>query len=160
MSKEDLSETDPRVIKALEGVPTAKMRQFAMIIAKSDKINATQAHKDAGYKATEGSHGVQGHRLMRDQRIIDAVGRLRALLGKTYSLTIDDVLDNLAYAVDKAKEKGDLANMLRGLELQGKHMAMWVEKTVTEDANESKRLSQKEADELREIAKLRLRKVG
>ena len=160
MSKEDLSETDPRVIKALEGVPTAKMRQFAMIIAKSDKINATQAHKDAGYKATEGSHGVQGHRLMRDQRIIDAVGRLRALLGKTYSLTIDDVLDNLAYAVDKAKEKGDLANMLRGLELQGKHMAMWVEKTVTEDANESKRLSQKEAEELREIAKLRLRKVG
>ena len=158
--KQDLSETDPRIIEALAGIPSMKMKQFAMIVAKADKINATQAHKDAGYHATEGSHGVQGHRLMKDQRIIDAVGKLRALLGKAYSLTIDSVLDELADVVEKAKSKGDLQSRLRALELQGKYLAMWTEKTLTEDINESKRLSQKEADELREIAKLRLHKVG
>jgi hypothetical protein len=81
-------------------------------------------------------------------------------MGKAYSLTIDDVMSTLAYAIEKAKEKGDLANLLRAAELQGKRLGIWEEKTVTEDANESKRLSQKETEELREIAKLRLRKVG
>ncbi len=155
----DLSESDPRIIDALKGL-TGKQAAFALIIAKEPTIAATQAHIKAGYTGTYNSHGVEGFKCLRNPKIVKAVTIIREIIGSYHKLSADKVLADLETTRLKAITKGDLATATRCSELQGKTLALFADKQIVEDPAKARELDEKEAEEAKRIAQIRLRDCG
>jgi len=155
----DLDQTNPKVAKILDKL-TSKQAKFCMILAQKPTISATQAHIDADYKGTYNTHGVSAHQLIRNPKVIAAVTSLKALLGTEYKLTRESVLARLEDAVTDCLDHNDRPNLLRALELQGKAIAMWTEKRQVEDVTERDAMSEREQEEARRIAQIRLAQAG
>jgi hypothetical protein len=158
--KKELTDTDPKVVEALKGITSGRMRAFALILAQNPSLSFVQAHKEAGYLGTYGTHGQHGMELSRDPKVVKAVMAIREILGNTYKLTAERVLADLAEIIERARKDDDRTSWLKAVELEGKYFGMWKERQLTEDVNETRRLEEKEQEAARAIANVLLRKTG
>lgn len=122
--------------------------------------NATQAAKKAGYKGDDRAMAYVGCINLRKSSIIAAIKAKQAETHQKQALTIESVLRNLQLAIDDSVAHNDRPSLLRGLELQGKYLAMWTERSQVEDLTERRRLSDKAKEEATRLANIRLREVG
>ena len=155
----DLDMSDPRIQDAVKDL-TGKQTAFAVAIATNPRLSATQAARDSEYKGDDNVLAQVGFENMRKPNIVKAVTIIKGILHNDYKLTIDKVLIDLEDAISQANTKGDVASRIRGIELQGKYLAMWTDKQQIEDPAKVRQLEEKEADEARRIAQIRLRDCG
>ena len=93
-------------------------------------LNATQAAIRAGYAKSGAS--VEGTRLLANAKIATAVAAAQAKRSERTEITQDYVLATIRGTVERC-ESSDNYNpqaVLRGLELLGRHLAMFTDKTV------------------------------
>jgi len=93
-------------------------------------LNATQACIRAGYsKKTARSVGSEN---LTKPCIQKEIQRLKAKRYEKIDLTIDKVLKDLEYVRQKTLGEGQYSVSLKATELQGKHLAMFTDKTQVE----------------------------
>lgn len=71
------------------------------------------------------------------------------------NITVDKVLADLEHDKLLAREKGDIATAVRADEIQGKYLAMWIDKQII-DEPAARALDEHEVAEASELARLRL----
>lgn len=89
-------------------------------------LNATQAAVRAGY--SEHTAEQQGSRLLRNAHVRAAVDCVMAERSRRLGITAERVLSDIDRIANAAEETGDLAVALKGRELLGKHLRMFVDK--------------------------------
>lgn len=90
-------------------------------------LDAKAAALKAGYSATTARKTI--FELMRRPGIQKRLSELRLEVIKKVGLEKRDILYRLARIAEKAEREGRYADALRALELLGKNLAMWTEKT-------------------------------
>ena len=60
-----------------------------------------------------------------NKHLIEAIARIDAKSAKKSGLTIQMVLEDLAWGIEQAREKQDLPSLARLSELRGKYLSMW-----------------------------------
>ncbi len=93
-------------------------------------LNATQAAIRAGYAKSGAS--VEGTRLLSNAKVAAAVAAAQAKRAERADLTADEVLAGIRATVARcqSEEHYNAASALKGLELLGRHLAMFTDKTV------------------------------
>jgi hypothetical protein len=118
----------------------------------------TFSHKKASAEAAgfaEPSAANQATKLLRRLDIQERIRELHAANMQRNMITVDKVLADLEHDKLMAREKGDIASAIRADELQGKYLALFVDRQeITESGR--RELSEKEAVEVEELARLRL----
>jgi len=95
-------------------------------------LNATQAAIRAGY--SEKTAMEQGYQLLQKTSVQERIQILMNERSKRTEITADQVLEGIAdIAFAEISEDISAANKLRGMELLGKHLAMFTERHVVED---------------------------
>jgi phage terminase small subunit len=89
-------------------------------------LNATQAAIRAGY--SEKTAYSQGERLLRNVEIKAAVEVAQEARAASIGRTAEDVLKDIQEVTKSAISKNNIAAALRGLELEGKHLGMFIER--------------------------------
>ena len=89
-------------------------------------LNATQACIRAGY--SQKTAEVQGPRLLGNVRVKSEIDRLKAIREKKVELTAEKVLEDIERVRKKAEGSEQYTVSLKASELQGKHLAMFIEK--------------------------------
>jgi len=120
--------------------------------------NGTRAAIAAGY--AEAGAAVLAHKLLKDKRIIARINQLHSENMTRNMITVDKVLADLEHDKLMARENHQYAVAKACTELQGRYLAMFTDRTQVEDVTEARRLTEKEAEEARRIAAIRLRDCG
>lgn len=89
-------------------------------------LNATQAAIRSGY--SEASAEVQGHRLLRNDKIARAVQKAMDERAERTEITADFVLEGIVDVVKRAKVDNEKQHELKGYELLGKHLELFTDK--------------------------------
>lgn len=89
--------------------------------------NATQAAIRAGYSPK--TAGASGSRLLRNVNIAKAIKDAQQRMSERCKIKADDVLNGISRCTQKAEEAEDYRTALKGYELQGKHLGLFVERT-------------------------------
>jgi len=113
-------------------------------------LNATQAAIRAGYSAKTAEQ--QGSRLLRNAQVAAAVESGQAERAERVEVKADDVLRDIKRIAGKAETAGEYGAALKGRELLGKHLGLWVDK-VEHSGSIARPLAGKTADEI--LAKLK-----
>lgn len=114
-------------------------------------LNATQAYMRAGYNVSdEDTAAVNASRLLRNAKVQARLKELQSARQERVQVTQDYVLKTIVDTIERCKQaepvmikedgewvesgeyKFDAANVLKGSELLGKHLAMWTDKTKIE----------------------------
>ena len=90
-------------------------------------LNASQAVKRAGYKTD--NPGKVAHDMMKNPGIRFAIDGLKAIRAKNSDVTSDYVLKELNEIYKEARTEKQYSSAIRSLELLGKHLSMFVERT-------------------------------
>ncbi len=98
--------------------------------------------------------------LLKDRRIIDRINELHAENLARNRVTVDSVLCNLEHDRVLARENHQYAVSKACTELQGRYLAMFTDRQIVDDPAKAKQLTEKEAEEARRIAAIRLRDCG
>jgi phage terminase small subunit len=101
-------------------------KQAAFVNEYLIDLNATQAAMRAGYSAKTANE--QGARLLTNVSVAEAVAKALTERAEKSSRTALDVLKDIQADTRSARQQGDLKTALRGLELEGKHLGMFVER--------------------------------
>jgi hypothetical protein len=118
----------------------------------------TFSHKKLSAEAAgfaEPSAANQATKLLRRPDIQERIRELHAANMQRNMITVDKVLADLEHDKLMAREKGDIASAIRADELQGKYLALFVDRTEF-DEPARRELDAKEQEEVIELAKLRL----
>lgn len=92
-------------------------------------LNATQAAIRAGY--SERTANEQGSRLLANVSVREAVERGQGKIADKLELTAERVLQDLEEVRVRALGDGQYAPAVRAIELRGKHIGMFVDRTET-----------------------------
>ena len=113
----------PRPIKRrkINPIRKAKLKQALL-----KGTNVKQALKDAGYSDNTAHHSTT-------LNVVQCCFSEIAQRFKESDLTIDFVLKGVFDTIQKAIDKGDNSTAMRGYELLGKKLAIWITKEQTED---------------------------
>ena len=110
---------------------TGKQRTFAdSYLDASNKTtlnSGLESARAAGYKGNDRTLTVVAGQNLTKIDIISYMDEKRAVSAKKAELTIQSVLENIAWGIRKAVEKDDLPALARLSELQGKYLSMWSE---------------------------------
>jgi phage terminase small subunit len=117
--------------------------------------NGTRSAMEAGY--AEKSAHTSAWKLLKRPAIRERVLELHTENMRRNMITVDKVLADIEHDKILARQKGDIASALRADELQGKYLAMFVERSQVETAEEVKQLTDKQQEEARRIAAILLR---
>ena len=90
-------------------------------------LNATQAAVRAGYSPRTADK--IGSELLGKTRVSKAIQEAQAARAEKTGRTADDVLRDIQEVTRAARDRDDLKTALKGLELEGKHMGMFKERT-------------------------------
>lgn len=93
-------------------------------------LNATQAAIRAGYAPR--SAAARGSRLLCSPDIRAAIEAAMQERSRTVERTAQDVLRDLQSLTQEAWQGGDLKTAMKGLELEGRHLAMWTDRQKQE----------------------------
>jgi phage terminase small subunit len=107
----------------------------------------------AGY--AEASAGNQATKLLRRPEIQQRLDELKAENRKRNNVSTDSVVENLTHDRDMARAKGDWQAAIRADELIGKTLGCFTDVQVI-DEPERRELSEREAEEVTQLAKIRL----
>ena len=107
-------------------MPLAPKRQRFVAEYLKD-LNATQAAIRTGYSPR--SAEVTGCRLLRDAKVSQAIAAGRERLGERAELSAAKVLEDLTRIARKAEEAEQFSPAAKCLELLGKHLAMFTDRT-------------------------------
>ena len=89
-------------------------------------LNATQAAIRAGYSARTANE--QGARLSANVSVSSAIQAALEARAKEIGRTARDVLKDIQDVTRAARDAGDTRAALKGLELEGKHLGMFVDR--------------------------------
>jgi hypothetical protein len=97
-----------------------------------DNVNYTfpQALRDAGYSARY-VHSFAS-KIWENIGVQNKINSFKSKAAMKAELTIAQVLDDLDYGVNRAKERGDLMALARFSELRGKYLAMFTDRSITD----------------------------
>jgi phage terminase small subunit len=101
-------------------------KQAAFVNEYLIDLNATQAAIRAGYSVKTATE--QGSRLLTNVNVSEAIADGQAQKAEKSSRTALDVLKDIQMDTRSARQQGDLKTSLKGLELEGKHLGMFVER--------------------------------
>lgn len=125
-------------------------KQAAFVAEYLVDLNATQAAIRAKY-SKKTAH-VQGPRLLGNVAVRRALDIALAERAARLGVKAEDVLGDVARLAAKAEAEGELSVALRGKELLGKHVGLWIDK-VEHSGSIARPLQGKSADEI--LAKLK-----
>jgi phage terminase small subunit len=120
--------------------------------------NGTRAAIAAGY--AEAGAAVLAHKLLKDKRIIARINQLHSENMVRNMITVDKILSDLEHDKLMARENHQYAVAKGCTELQGRYLAMFTDRQIVDDPAKVKQLTEKEAEEARRIAAIRLRYCG
>ncbi len=89
-------------------------------------LNATQAAIRAGYSAKTAN--AAAGRLLVNVSVAAAIQAAKAERMERIEIKADDVLKGIVRCTNKAEDAEDYRTALKGLELQGKHLGLFVER--------------------------------
>lgn len=89
-------------------------------------LNATQAAIRAGYSAKNADK--IGPELLGKTRVAAAIQTAKAERMERVEIKADDVLKGIVRCTNKAEDAEDYKTALKGFELQGKHLGLFVER--------------------------------
>ncbi|HOW49043.1 MAG TPA: terminase small subunit [Rubrivivax sp.] len=89
-------------------------------------LNATAAARRAGY--SERTAEQQGPRLLGNVGVRAAIAERAARISAKLELTAEKVLRDIARVANKAEHEGEYSAALKGHELLGKHLKLFVDK--------------------------------
>lgn len=90
-------------------------------------MNATKSAVRSGY--TEATARANCGRMLADQKVRARIDELKAERNKRVQVEADEVIDRLLRVADKSEVEGDWHASLRAIELLGKHLAMFTDKS-------------------------------
>lgn len=125
-------------------------KQAAFVREYLVDLNATQAAIRAGYSPKTAK--VQGSRLLTKADVAAAVETGRAQRAERVEVKADDVLRDITRIAGKAETAGEYGAALKGRELLGKHLGLWVDK-VEHSGSIARPLKDKSADEILAVLK-------
>ena len=114
--------------------PEMTDKQAAFVCEYLVDCNAKQAAIRAGYSPH--TAGQRGFDLLRDPRVSAAIQQAKAARAEKVGRTAEDVLRDIIAVTVQAREKGDLKTALKGLELQGRHLGMFLDKVESRSVME------------------------
>ena len=120
--------------------------------------NGTRAAIAAGY--AEAGAAVLAHKLLKDKRIIARINQLHSENMVRNMITVDKVLSDLEHDKLMARENHQFAVSKSCSELQGRYLAMFTDRTQIDDPAQARQLAEKELEEAKRIAQIRLRDCG
>jgi phage terminase small subunit len=91
-------------------------------------LNATQAYIRAGYKVSEEVARRNGHRLLTNADVASAIEEAQAKRAEESSISAKYVLDSIQRVAETAERENKFSDAIRGFELLGKHLGIFVEK--------------------------------
>lgn len=91
-------------------------------------LNATQAYIRAGYKVTEEVARRNGHRLLTNADVARAIADAQEKRAEESGLSARYVLESIQRVAESAERENKLSEALKGFELLGKHLGIFVEK--------------------------------
>jgi phage terminase small subunit len=113
---------------------TPKQRLFADNYIIS--LNATQAYKDAGYKAkNDNVAAVESKRLLQQQKIKDYIQERMESKDAELIASQDEVLNFLTDTMRAANGKHHIAQRLRAAEMLGKTHALFTDRVESNNTN-------------------------
>ena len=113
---------------------TLRQRRFAEEYAACG--NATESAKKAGY--SNKTAYAQGSRLLKKVEVAARITELQAEATKRAAIEADDVIDMLLESYKDAKRANQHGPAIRAVELLGKHLALFKDRTIlTEEAGVS-----------------------
>jgi len=117
--------------------------------------NGAQAAIRAGY--SKKTARTQAAQLLANLSVKQEIDRLMAKKAQEASLSVDTVLKNLRKGIEEAwqRQPPDLAAIARFSELQGKYLAMFTDKHIT-NTERVRELTEAEHEEARRLAAIRL----
>lgn len=118
--------------------------------------NASASARLAGYK----SPGAAGFKMKHNPRIQRRLAELQKEHRLAAGISVDKVLTDLDRQRQMAEAKGDISAAIRASELQGRHLAMFTDRSVVEEPQEVEHLDERRTEEARRIAQIRLRDCG
>ena len=141
---------------------TVKQRRFVDAYLGEAMGNVTKAAEIAGYSNGSTGHGwaCAGSGVMKNLVVRAAIADAAMEASVRADLTVDGVLADISRGVRKAWENDDLPAYFRGLEMQGRYLAMFTDRSQVEDVTEVRRLSEKERLENVRLANIRLSELG
>jgi phage terminase small subunit len=89
-------------------------------------LNATQAAMRAGYSAKTANE--QGARLLANVSVRSAIEQAKARRAEESSISAKYVLDSIQRVAETAERENKFSDAIRGFELLGKHLGIFVEK--------------------------------
>ena len=105
--------------------------QIAYNYQKNGFKHKGQTLRDSGYSESYSKQAGLG--LFNNVLVKEAIQRLQTINRLNITLTADEVMEDLKYGLDLAKKRGDLAAIARFAELRGKTLALFKDKTITEE---------------------------
>jgi phage terminase small subunit len=121
--------------------------------------NATQAAQRAGYSAKTAYS--QGQRLLKNVEVRAEIDRLSTDIADHNDVEVKEIIGGLrsiAFAPEDARVNN--SDRLRALELLGKYKAMFTDRTLTEDVEKARELTEREKEEVAAIARIRLHEMA
>ena len=112
---------------------TAKQKAFIEELPKN-QWNGTQAAIAAGYSAK--SAGVMAHRLLKNPAIAKELDRRTAEIVEKTDVEVGEIIAELRQFAFGGR-KATNSERLKALELLGKHLAMFTDRKVVEDAGKN-----------------------
>jgi hypothetical protein len=112
----------------------------------------------AGYSEASGRNTAT--ELLRKPEVQQRITELHSQNMQRNMVCVDKVLADLEHDKLMAREKGDIAAAIRADELQGKFLAMFVDRREETSLPEQREFTEREKAELKELAKWRLRDAG
>lgn len=91
-------------------------------------LNATQAYIRAGYKVSEEVARRNGHRLLTNADVASAIEEAQAKRAEESNISAKYVLDSIQRVAETAERENKFSDAIRGFELLGKHLGIFVEK--------------------------------
>ena len=101
-------------------------KQAAFVAEYLISLNATEAARRAGYSVKTASE--QAARLLGNVKVSAAIAQAQAERAEKTGRTALDVLMDIQAVTRAARDADDLRTALKGLELEGKHLGMFVDK--------------------------------
>jgi phage terminase small subunit len=91
-------------------------------------LNATAAYIRAGYVARGNGAEVNASKLLRHPKVAEAIQAGMAARSARTGLTAKYVLESIQRLAENAEREGDVKAALKGHELLGKHLKLFVDK--------------------------------
>jgi phage terminase small subunit len=111
----------------------SRHEKFAQGLAQG--MSASEAYRQAGYEAKGGAAEVGASRLIRNDKVTARVAELKERAAVAVSLSREWVLEQLIDNVSKAKSTADYAPANKALELLGKELGMFVDRSENTNTN-------------------------